>query len=281
MVEVVHRGMYSTIQDLGRFGYRNLGVPLSGAMDRISATLANRILNNSDEDAVMEITLMGPKLRFQEDAIIAIVGADLHPKVNDESIEMNMMVSISKGDLLSFGKASVGTRAYIAVAGGWQTPLVLGSRSMYNGITEASAMEKGDLLALKEQSKNIHTTQSSLQLDASHFNTRKISVSEGPEWQQLSTSLQQKILKGNFSVSPQSNRMAYRLEGVEDINGSEIITAPVQPGTVQLTPSGDCIVLMRDAQTTGGYSRILQLSEQAICELAQKRGGANVQFELT
>jgi allophanate hydrolase subunit 2 len=194
---------------------------------------------------------------------------------------MNTMVSISKGGLLSFGNASVGTRAYIAVAGGWQTSLVLGSRSMYNGVTEASALDKGDLLALKEQSKNVHAKQSSLQLETSHFNTAKIKVNEGPEWKQLSTSLQQKILKGNYTVSPQSNRMAYRLEGVAGIKGSEIITSPVQPGTVQLTPSGDCIVLMRDAQTTGGYSRILQLSEQAICELAQKRGGATVQLVLT
>lgn len=279
MIEVVSGGMYTSIQDLGRFGYRKFGVPLSGAMDSYSARLANRLLGNEREAAVMEITHIGPVLKFSTATEIAITGAGFLPTLNNVEIPLNTRVYIPSNSVLKFGLPVYGLRAYISIAGGFTSERVLGSFSQYPRITTTDTLEKGDRILIPVFNKIPTRTTASVKVDKHHFTSEVLKVNPGPEFENLSKSIQKKIFETSLVISPESNRMAYLLNGWDSLSAKEIITAPVQPGTVQLTPSGQSVILMRDAQTTGGYSRILQLTESAINILAQKRAGTQVRFE--
>ncbi len=280
MVEVISSGLYTSIQDLGRFGYRRFGIPVSGAMDSYSAKLANRLLGNSETDAVMEITFTGPVLKFHSSTQIAVTGAGFSPTINDSEIPLNSRVEINTGSILKFGLPSYGMRSYLSVLGGFQTENVLDSFSFYNGITNEGKLRKGDVLLISNSEKPQLTASVKIKIDKTNFSNSEIEVWKGPDFEKLSIEIQQKILSTKLIVMPESNRMAYLLTGWEILSTAEIITAPVRPGTVQLTPSGQCIVLMRDAQTTGGYARILQLDENSLNRLGQKRSGENVVFKL-
>ena len=144
MIQVISSGLHTSIQDLGRFGYRNQGVPNSGVMDLISANFANSLLDNELDNAVLEITIIGPKLLFTIDATIAITGADISPKINNTRILNYKVVKVKKGDVLSFGKLLKGTRSYLAIKGGIQSEFKLKSRSQFNNITKNYKLNKND-----------------------------------------------------------------------------------------------------------------------------------------
>ena len=146
MIKVLHPGFYSSIQDSGRFDFQHYGVPIAGAMDQYSANLANALVGNSFDSAVLEITMIGPKLEFLEETTLCLSGAELNPKLNDVLIELNQAISIKKGDVLSFGKLENGFRAYLAVSGGFNSEEILHSRSMYKDITSQFRIDKGDFL---------------------------------------------------------------------------------------------------------------------------------------
>jgi len=280
MIKFIASGLYTSLQDLGRFGYRNLGVPVSGAMDLQAATKANLLLGNEPQLAVIEFTATGPVLEFQAPATIAICGASFTPKLNGVKIAMNQSIEIPSGGVLSFGRPSRGLRAYLAVQGGFISEKVLGSNSFYTGITNQSQLVKGDVIEFNSITERFLSSLTSELDGAMRFDTVEIEAMKGPEFNQLPHTIQSFLNGGPFTVAPNSNRMAYFLNYSEAISAKEIITAPVQPGTVQLTPSGKIIVLMRDAQTTGGYARILQLTESAINILAQKRAGMPIYFRI-
>lgn len=280
MLKVLNPGLFTTIQDRGRFTHRKIGVPTSGAMDAISAAMANSLLNNDVDAAVMEFTMIGPKLQFNESTHISISGGDFQAKLNNKNVDLNKALFVDKGDILSFSNPIYGHFGYLAVSGGFQTKNVLGSRSFYNGITEKSKLEKGDTIPFLSLSSEKIIRNASFSVEDNYFQEKTIPVYPGPEFDLLSNSFQKKVINSVLEIKPQSNRMAYVLKGLENITAEDIITAPVQPGTVQLTPSGACVVLMKDAQTTGGYARILQLSEKAIGKLAQKKPGSTIQFDL-
>ena len=280
MIKVLSSGLYTTIQDLGRFEYRKYGVPVSGVMDRISALLANSLLGNKSSCSVLEITYTGPVLKFLEDKTIAITGAFFSPSVDGMPIPLNIVVEIKKGSILKFGLPSIGVRAYLAIYGGFNSETVLGSSSFFNGLTSEATLSKGNVLKTNSSETIFKPRNASFKEEKDHFETTKIEVYLGPEYLNLSKLFQNKLFDREYKISKEANRMGYRLETVSEINAKEIISSPVQPGTVQLTPSGELIILMRDAQTTGGYARILQLSEKAINVLAQKKAGDSIDFEL-
>ena len=281
MIKVKAAGILTSIQDLGRFGYRRLGVPLSGAMDMYMSNLANELVGNTTEKAVLEMTMVGPVLEFQEPTMIAITGAGFTPTVNNIEVPLHTRISILQGDIIKFGLAAYGLRGYLSVAGGFSSEIILGSQSKYHGLTKQPVLKKGDVLEINAREISNSKTTSSVKVDQSHFTTKEIQVYKGPEFEFLPKEIQQKIDSTSLNVSVKSNRMAYLLTGMEHVSASEIISAPVQPGTVQLTPSGQCVVLMRDAQTTGGYARILQLSAPGINELSQKRAGDSFNFRIS
>ena len=280
MIKFIASGLYTSLQDLGRFGYRDLGVPVSGAMDLQAATNANLLLGNEPQLAVIEFTATGPVLEFEAPATIAICGASFTPKLNGVSIAMNEPVEIPSGGILSFDRPSKGLRAYLAIQGGFISEKILGSNSFYSGVTNQSQLGKGDVIEFNSNTERLLPSLSSELEDVMRFDTTEIKVMKGPEFNLLPHTIQSFLSNGSFTVAPNSSRMAYFLNYSKTISAEEIITAPVQPGTVQLTPSGKIIVLMRDAQTTGGYARILQLTESAINILAQKRAGMPIYFKI-
>jgi len=278
MIEVLKNGLYTSIQDLGRFGYRKYGVPVSGVMDEFHAVLANHILGNDQHVAVLEITLQGPSLRFHEATQIVICGADLSPKLNNQLIRLNIPVNVSKGDQLDFGVRKYGVRSYLAVQHGFQAEKILGSRSFYDGITEKANIQKGDFIPYQATTTK-RQSFANIALQKGFFSNNELKVYKGPEFDLLSKQQQKQLFNTSFSIGL-NNRMAYQLNEILENNCPSIITSAVLPGTIQLTPSGTFIILMKDCQTTGGYPRILQLDAASINSLSQKHTRDSVKFTM-
>jgi len=280
MLKILQAGMYTSIQDLGRIGYRNIGVPISGAMDSISAAFANALLNNKANDAVLEITISGPKLEFTTGTNIIITGAEMSAKINSKSVLNNKIYEVTRGDVLSFGKLNYGARSYLAISGGFQTATVLKSRSFYSGITTQGTVKKNDLIPFKNKKIGQSKQVGKLKSRASFFEANTIEVYRGPEYELFELKEQKKLVSGKFTVSIKNNRMGYNFEEKVIPHNKSIITSPVLPGTIQLLPSGRIIILMKDAQTTGGYPRVLQMTDMAQSILAQKKAGDIISFKL-
>ena len=278
MIKVIDPGFYTSIQDKGRFGFQNYGVPVSGCMDENSAKIANQILRNLTSSALLELTMTGCSLEFKKDTIIAVTGSDMNAKLNGSSIQMYNKIDVKKGDLLSFGRFESGFRTYIAFQGGIKSEKVMKSRSMYNGITKSFKIQKNDKIVLNNSiNKSRSTNQEKIQKLILSDN---IECYKGPEFHKLSKENKENLLKKQFSISNNHNRMGYILNEKIKNNIKPIITSHVMPGTVQLTPGGKIIILMRDCQTTGGYPRILQLTNSAINILSQKRTNSEIKFNI-
>ncbi|MFH6770101.1 biotin-dependent carboxyltransferase family protein [Gaetbulibacter aquiaggeris] len=281
MLEVLKVGFYDSIQDLGRVGYQQYGVPTSGVMDVFSALKANNLLGNDFNDAVMEITMTGPILKFHCNTAICITGADISPSLNGTPVKINVVQKIVKGDTLAFGKLKYGLRSYLSVLGGFKTESVMHSRSMYQRITKQFKIHKNDKLDIvAEPSLEFIQKHASIKWDDTFFKTKIINVFEGPEFDQLFDTQIEQLFSSDLTVSKNNNRMAYQLEEKVENKLEPILTSLVMPGTVQLTPDGNLIILMRDCQTTGGYPRIFQLEEKSINILAQKYLGQKIKFQL-
>jgi len=279
MVRVLHSGFYTSIQDLGRKDYQHLGVPISGAMDLEAAKLANAILDNNEHCAVLEMTMVGPKLEFTCNSTVSVTGANLSPTLNGVRINNYLAINVNKGDVIEFGSLTKGLRSYLAVSSGFQTALVLNSRSMYKGITQTTLLQKGDMLTIKPESF-ISNKNATVRPNTDYMENHIIQVYKGPEFYKLNEIQISSLFDKDFTIAKENNRMAYQLNELIENNLKDIITSLVLPGTVQLTPSGKLIVLMRDCQTTGGYPRVLQLSEISINNLAQKFVGNKIKFRL-
>ena len=278
---ILSDSLQTSVQDLGRKGYRSYGVPISGTMDKYSAILANKLLNNDEDLPVLEITMTGPKIMFEDHTLFVLTGADLSPELNGEPIQMNHAYSVRTSDVLSFGKMNMGVRTYLGVKGGFLTEKVLGSYSMYDGITPKSTLKKGDRLRIASYESELEITTSKLKVKPSHFTTKKLEVTKGPEFNRLTKKQRDKLFSMTFKIDPLCNRMGYQLKNkFPALKNNEIITSITIPGTVQITPSGKLIVMMRDCPTTGGYARILQLTDMAINQLAQKKENDRFKFDL-
>ncbi len=280
MIKVLKAGFYTTVQDMGRINYQEFGVPVSGVMDRYSAKIANALVGNNETAAVFELTMTGPTLVFDVTTIIAVTGANMSPRVNGISVSMNSLLQIKPGDILSFGKISDGFRSYVSVAGGLLTTEKLGSKSMYTGLTRHNRVNKGDEIHISATKVHDDVKNASIKLTTKHFDDPRIEVYPGPEFEKLTSNQSKELFTKEFTISKENSRMAYQLEQPLDNTMEPIITSLVMPGTVQLTPSGKLIILMRDCQTTGGYPRILQLSDDSIDRLSQKYMGHNINFRL-
>ena len=278
MLKVLKSGFFVTVQDLGRFGFRDIGVPISGAMDVDSVKKANILLENNPEDAVLEITMTGPTLEFQEPTYICMTGAHLSATLNNQPIENYQVVKVSKGDILSYGRLTDGFRAYLAVKGGFLTEKVLGSRSQFVPVTKANRLKDGEEVPYTK-TLSFKPVISEVKIEE-HYHHQELEVFKGPEFSLLSDNQLNVIFTKDFSVSKENNRMAYQIAELIDGHSHSMLTSGTLPGTVQLTPAGRLIILMKDGQTTGGYPRIFQLSETSICTLAQKKFGDKLIFKL-
>ncbi len=278
MLKVLKSGLFTTVQDAGRYGYLNKGVPVAGHMDSFSAQKVNMLLENDDNAAVMEITMTGPTLEFGEASYICMGGALISATLNNEPIQAFHVIKVEKGDILSYGKLKKGFRSYLAIKGGFTPPLVLGSRSFFSSITAKDHVTDRAEIPYKGL-KHYTPKISEIKVD-SFLDEKVLEVSKGPEYEMLTDKQLESLFYREFHISNENNRMAYQLE--EQITGHKVsmLTSATLPGTVQFTPSGKLIILMKDGQTTGGYPRILQLSDKAISILAQKKFHDMVSFKL-
>ena len=276
MIAILHPGIYCSVQDQGRFGHTKIGVPQAGCADAYAAKMANALLKNHEKDALIEITFGQGKFKFTSDTYICLTGGDFSPKLNGKLIKMQSVYFIKKDSVLSFGKRVYGARVYLSVQGGIQTEKVYGSRSFFDGITQQK-LGKGAMLPILPIQKYADNNFSKVRVSEKHFTTIYLPCLKGPEFFKLNQEQQRKLFTP-FSISDDNNRVGYRLKESLENNLSSILTSAVLPGTVQLTPSGKCIILMQDCQVTGGYPRILQLSEIAVARVSQKISGDKIQF---
>lgn len=278
MIELLSSGFYTSIQDLGRFHYTNFGVPISGAMDKNLSELANLLVGNPDTEAVIEMTLMGPKLKFKCSCIIAVTASKANVLINGKSIDINHQVSVNPDDVLEV--KNIQTRAYLAVSGGLNTELKLGSRSQYKMITSFTKLNKEQIIELKDPNAAFNRKNAAIKFDMSLYNQDTMNVYPLPEYYKLSNHQKKLLQQNTFTISNESNRMAYQLNEKLENELEGITTKPVMPGTVQLTPEGKLIILMRDAQVTGGYPRIFQVSDVSFNVLSQKSAQQHINFKI-
>ena len=278
MIKVLKEGLFSTIQDTGRFGYKNIGVPVSGAMDQASAKLANLLLGNDESSAVLEMTLVGPTLEFMNDTYISITGADMNPSLNKQKVLQNKPLFVNKGDILYLSHSSNGMRSYLGIKGGFNSEKKLGSKSFYRGITKREKLIKNDKIKFAKVTSSPMKMNKSIN-DFKINRKNKINVFKGHEFDLLDSNSKDIIFNTDFTIGI-NNRMGYNLVEPIENSISSIISSPVMPGTVQLTPSGRLIILCRDCQTSGGYPRVLQLDKSSMDSLSQKTIGETIKLKL-
>ncbi len=276
MLKVLKSGFFTTIQDSGRLGYLNKGVPVSGFMDSFTASKLNLLLDNQEGAAVMEVTMTGPTLEFEDETYICIGGADISVTLNNNPIQHFKIYKIEKGDILSYGRMKKGFRNYLAIKNGFKADSVLGSQSFYYPLTNKSHLSDRAELAY-ESCVEYDAKITEIKVD-SFLDEEVLDVAIGPEFELLNDKQLEQLFSKEFSVAKEYNRMAYQLEEMIQGHSYSMLTSATLPGTVQITPSGKLIILMKDGQTTGGYPRILQLSDKAISIVAQKKYGDIISF---
>ncbi len=277
MLEVKSPGLFTTIQDEGRFGYSSKGVPTSGAMDKSSYRLANHLLDNDIRTPVFEFTQVGPTLFFHARSRVVITGGTYEVRLNGKVVPHQQPFSIDPGSELKVGKLIAGNYGYLAISGGFSAKRVLGSFSYCPNLNEEAKCIKGmKFLFIRSSQEYPDLNAKVTKRSVKPLNV--IDVDEGPEFHLLNKNHQRMLFEAHFKTSKSSSRMAIQLDHQLEVSLPDILTVPVQPGTVQLTPAGNLIVLMRDAQTTGGYARILQLSEKSIDLLSQLKPTNELRF---
>jgi antagonist of KipI len=300
-LRIIRPGLLTTVQDRGRYGMQHLGVVPCGPMDPVALELANGLVGNFAGEAALEVTVIGPEIAFETDTLIALCGATFEAKAAGKPLAMDRPVFMPKGSILSTGRAVRGSRAYLAVAGGIGTPPVLGSRSTYMparfGGFEGRALRAGDVLPLSQDAGNLAARRHKKLLNGK--STLKWSVPaltaperepivvhamEGRHHAHFDAAAQRTFFEATWKVSPDSNRMGFRLAGpvLARANAGqpavEILSEPACLGTVQVPANGLPIALMADHQTTGGYPKIAEIAAADVPRLAQLAPGGTVQF---
>jgi antagonist of KipI len=278
-------GLLTTAQDLGRDGFGPMGVSASGAADAISLRIGNRLVGNPEGAAALEMTLLGGAFRFDRAAVIAVTGADFGPSLDGVALPMWTSIEIREGQTVKFGPSRSGARAYLCVQGGIAVELFLGSASTHVlsglGGIEGRALRKGDRVEVDAANSLFRKRSLSAKALESLRPRKVIRVTDGPQSDWFAESLW-KTLRGNaFRVSEQSNRMGIRLEGppIRLDTSREMITEGVSLGTIQVTPSGQPIILFVEQQTTGGYPKIANVISADLHSLGQLRPRDEIRFE--
>ena len=284
-IEFIKSGLQTLIQDIGRKGHEAFGVPMGGAMDLQSYQLANWLVGNFLGSPVFEITLLGPKIEFHQNAIISITGANLSPKINDIEVPLYETLNVRKGTILSFGTIKNGCRTYLAINGEWKINQWLGSYSAFpfnnNEATPDSLINKGKIITINTQNK-ISLKKIPKDLHPILNSSSDVRVMFGPEFERFSKKNIASFFSKKYKITSNSNRMGYQLDNqlldYQPIN--ELISSGIIPGTIQITHTGQPIILMKDAQTTGGYPRIVNVIKADLDKLGQLKPGDELRFEL-
>jgi biotin-dependent carboxylase-like uncharacterized protein len=272
---VVKQGLFSTFQDFGRLGYQDQGMPISGAMDQESMIIANKLVGKKD-DAVLEMTFTGDTIEFLKPMSIAITGANMTPLLNNKPISMYRTITVKQGDTLSFNGLKTGFRSYVAFSDEIVLEKLFDSKSTYTKIESGGykgrQLKNGDCIEVEERPFN------------SFYNTVKpqredvIRVILSYEFDHFKNT--DILFSTPYSVCNELDRMGVRLEGnvLEHKISADIISSPIIPGAIQIPKSGKPMIMLRDAQTIGGYTRIGAVISCDLDKLAQKKPGDTIIF---
>ncbi|GGD98745.1 allophanate hydrolase [Aureimonas endophytica] len=298
MFEVLKPGLATTVQDLGRPGYYHLGLPVSGAMDRFALIAANRLVGNPDGAAGLEIVFLGPELRFEADALVAVTGADMPPKLDGTEQPGWTAFRVRAGEVLSFGFLKAGARAYLAIAGGIDVPDVLGSRSTYAlgalGGFEGRALKAGDRLPLGAAAgtgREGASTPSELRRPVGGTG-QVLRALPGLYWHRITEESQAGFFEDTWKVAPEADRIGYRFRGGRKLDfvpreqpfgagsdPSNIVDSCYPYGSIQVPGGTEPIVLHRDAVSGGGYFMIGTVISADMDLIGQLQPHQPVRFE--
>ncbi|TMW72080.1 biotin-dependent carboxyltransferase family protein [Alteribacter natronophilus] len=284
-------GLLTTVQDRGRQGYQQFGLSPAGAMDEYALQMANVLVGNERNEAVLEVTMMGPVLKAEKDMVIAFAGGNLQPAIDDEEVATWKSYHVRGGSKISFGRPVNGARLYLSVRGGIEIPEVMGSRSTYLkaglGGFEGRELRKGDRIEVGEGagSSEVHAGR---RVASEHIPSyeKEITVRAvpGPQEDYFEKEALEQFFSEVFEVSHQSDRMGYRLQGEEPLkhkNGADILSDATAFGSVQVPGDGQPIILMADRQTTGGYTKIATVIGVDLWKVAQLPPGGKIRFKKT
>lgn len=284
-IRVQKPGLCVTVQDIGRIGYQQYGIPVSGVMDEFAFTVGNFLVDADKNNAVLEIPYLGPSLEFDFDITIAITGANLTPKINNQDIAMWTSVNIRKGDILSFSNIKAGARAYIAFAGEIDVPFVNGSKSTllksklggFNG----RQLKMGDIIEIKNPKIIKKRRSLNSKYIPSYSTFEEIKIVLGPQDDYFTKKGIDTFLTSEYEVTKEADRMGMRLEGeaIEHKDKADIISDAAVFGSIQVPGNGKPIILLADRQTTGGYTKIGTVIKADLPKLAQMSFGHKIKFK--
>jgi antagonist of KipI len=261
-------GLYTTVQDSGAWGHQGSGIPVSGAMDVVSHAIANVVVGNPRETPALEITIAGPEVRLERPVVIAIAGADLSPSLDGRPIPLQEPIACRPGSVLRFGARHAGARTYVAVAGGLQQE----RRRPVRPVVAGQAIGR----------TGVHTSDPAplRPLPPMPAGGARLRVLPGPQYDDVPGGCLDALCATRFTVSPQSNRVGYRLIGSQlPSSPGEMISDATFPGAVQVPPSGEPILLMADRQTTGGYPQVAIIISADVPIAGQLAPGDWIEFE--
>lgn len=278
-------GLLTTVQDLGRTGYQKDGFSVSGVMDSRSARIANMLVDNPENEAVLEFMMVGPTIQFTSSTIIAITGADFEPKINGKPAPMYTAIYAHKGDVLELAFAKSGIWGYLSFSGKLDIPVVMGSRSTnlkckvggYHG----RKLEQDEQIWFRIKKRYIPSFLSrSIEPEKFGENHKKIRVVMGPQDDYFQKKGLDTFLSEDYVVTGESDRMGYRLEGsyVAHKDGADIISDGIPLGAIQVPAHGKPIVMLADRQTTGGYAKIATIVSVDIPDFVQCREDTVIRF---
>ena len=295
-LEIVKSGLSTTVQDLGRPGYYHLGIPISGGMDRYALIAANLLVGNQQDDAVLEAVFLGPEIRFTSDAIVAVTGAEMPPKIDGVEQPTWTALSIKAGQVLSFGFLKSGARGYIAVSGGVDVPVVLGSRSTYPlgglGGHEGRALKAGDRLALGAAKRSIQAGRAAPPDLRRSDAVQTLRMMTGLYWHRITPEAGMRFFEDAWKVAPEADRIGYRFRGGRPLefaprrqpfgagsDPSNIVDSCYPYGSIQVPGGTEPIILHRDAVSGGGYFMIGAVISADMDLIGQLQPHQTVRFE--
>jgi antagonist of KipI len=287
IMKILKPGMYTTIQDEGRYNYQKSGMSVAGAMDQFSLRVANILVGNSDGEACLEATFMGPEIEFQGEAMIAVTGANIVPKINNMDIDMWCGIKVSDGDVLSFGTVKSGCRSYISIASGIDVPVVMGSKSTYVkgkvGGIDGRTLKTGDEIKIESSEGEKFTGSVNLptKFIPCYNKDNIVRVVMGPQDDYFTAEGINTFFNCSYEVTKEADRMGYRLSGtkISHKNSADVISDGITMGSVQVPGHGAPIIMMADRQTTGGYTKIATVITPDINIIGQLKPGDIVRFE--
>ncbi|MCO7127182.1 biotin-dependent carboxyltransferase family protein [Sporolactobacillus shoreicorticis] len=294
---LIRKGFASAVQDLGRFGYQRFGIIVGGVMDPPSAKLANWLVGNGESAAVIEYSFLGPSILFSEDTLFAVTGAVCHPSLDGQEIGIGRPCLAREGQILTIGGLAYGSRGYLAVSGGVNTPLWFGSRSTYEragqGGFKGRLLEEHDRIPVGETSERAKRIIASLAekksvirwfaaMRRTYQGIQVIRVLPDILWPRFSEESRHTFLNTDYQITASSDRMGYRLEGAELAldESLELYSEAVTSGSIQVPRNGKPIILMTDHQSTGGYPRIAQVASVDLPLLSQLPPRSKLRFQL-